>query len=42
MKIATMRSTAPAPISAQPQAGIPPLDWFPLVVVGSLTVVVLL
>jgi hypothetical protein len=41
MKIATTRSTAPAPISAQPQPGMP-LDLLPLVVVGSLTVVVLL
>ena len=43
MKMATTSSTAPAPISAQPHDGMPPLDSFPLVVVGdSLTVVVLL
>jgi hypothetical protein len=34
MKIATTSSTAPAPISAQPHDGMPPLDF--VAVVGVL------
>jgi hypothetical protein len=40
MKIATTSSTAPAPISIQPQDGIPPLDPAPVVDVVGLTATV--
>jgi hypothetical protein len=40
MKIATTSSTAPAPISTQPHAGIPPLDPPPFVDVVGLTATV--